>query len=174
MSRLLLLPLLLCVDVALANPYAAQAGAQIKALSDAEVQDYLNAKGMGLAKAAELNGYPGPAHVLELAQELGLDEAQRRATQALFENMRLRAGNAGAELIAKERELDGLFAAGKIDDAQLAARLGEIGALQAQIRGIHLSAHLAQKALLSSRQVETYNRLRGYGSSPAAHRPHSH
>ena len=29
-------------------------------------------RGMGLALAAELNGYPGPAHVLELADKLDL------------------------------------------------------------------------------------------------------
>ena len=33
--------------------------------------------GMGLALAAELNGYPGPAHVIELAKSLGLSEPQR-------------------------------------------------------------------------------------------------
>jgi hypothetical protein len=32
---------------------------------------------MGLALAAELNGYPGPAHVIELAKSLGLSEPQR-------------------------------------------------------------------------------------------------
>jgi Spy/CpxP family protein refolding chaperone len=145
-----------------------------KALSADEVQGYLEAKGMGMAKAAELNGYPGPAHVLELAGQLGLDEAQRKASQVLFESMRARASAAGSELIAKERELDRLFAAGRIDEVELAARLRDIGALQAQIRGIHLNAHLRQKALLTAEQVETYNRLRGYGPLPAAHRSHAH
>ena len=145
-----------------------------KALSADEVQGYLEAKGMGMAKAAELNGYPGPAHVLELAGQLGLDEAQRNASQVLFESMRTQAGAVGAELIAKERELDRLFAAGRIDERELTARLRDIGALQAQIRGIHLNAHLHQKALLSAEQIQTYNRLRGYDSASAARPSHAH
>ncbi|MBW2146214.1 MAG: hypothetical protein JRI22_04235 [Deltaproteobacteria bacterium] len=53
-------------------PYAGGERRSIKALSPELVQDYLNGKGMGLSLAAELNHYPGPAHVLELASELNL------------------------------------------------------------------------------------------------------
>ena len=54
-------------NVASANPpspYAGEERREIKSLSPQEIGDYLAGKGMGLAKAAELNGYPGPAHVL--------------------------------------------------------------------------------------------------------------
>src|SRR5262245_46650234 len=44
-----------------ASPYAGQEQRAIKALSDEEIRDLLEARGMGLAKAAELNPYPGPA-----------------------------------------------------------------------------------------------------------------
>ena len=53
-----------------AMPYAGQQTRAIKALSDDEIAAFLNGEGMGFAKAAELNGYPGPAHVLTLAQKL--------------------------------------------------------------------------------------------------------
>jgi hypothetical protein len=33
---------------------------------------------MGLALAAELNGYPGPIHVLELGDQLNLSSVQSR------------------------------------------------------------------------------------------------
>ena len=45
-------------------PYAGQQTRTIKALSDQEVSDYVEGRGMGSSKAAELNHYPGPAHVL--------------------------------------------------------------------------------------------------------------
>ena len=38
---------------------------------------------MSLALAAELNGYPGPLHVLELADRLGLSAEQRGKVQQL-------------------------------------------------------------------------------------------
>ena len=39
---------------------------------------------MELAKAAELNGYPGPMHTLELAQPLELSAQQKQDTEALL------------------------------------------------------------------------------------------
>jgi hypothetical protein len=50
-----------------ATPHAGQQTRTIKALSDDEIAALCNGKGMGMAKAAELNGYPGPIHVLALA-----------------------------------------------------------------------------------------------------------
>ena len=47
------------------RPYSGQQGRMIKALSSKEVQGLLQGKGMGMAKAAELNQYPGPRHVLD-------------------------------------------------------------------------------------------------------------
>src|SRR5262249_16169067 len=64
-----------------ASPYAGQEQRAIKALSDEEIRDLLEARGMGLAKAAELNSYPGPLHVLQLAAELGLSDAQRKGNR---------------------------------------------------------------------------------------------
>ena len=63
----------------------------IKALSDQQVADLKAGRGMGLALAAELNGYPGPAHVLELSDKLGLTVEQRARVQQLFESMKQEA-----------------------------------------------------------------------------------
>ena len=59
------------------QPYAGLQARPVKALSDQQIADLKAGRGMGLALAAELNGYPGPMHVLELATPLGLSDDQR-------------------------------------------------------------------------------------------------
>ena len=59
------------------QPYAGLQNRPLKALSDEQLADLKAGRGMGLALAGELNGYPGPKHVLELAKELNLTDAQR-------------------------------------------------------------------------------------------------
>jgi len=147
------------------SPYAGQESRGIKALSQDEVDGYLAGKGMGFAKAAELNGFPGPAHVLALAKELHLSPVQRTATEALFAEMSEKARGLGQALVAKESELDQLFASKTITSTQLESELRAIGALHAQIRGAHLQAHLAQTAILTPEQLTNYVKLRGYAAT---------
>ena len=97
------------------SPYAGMQNRGLKALSEQQIEDLR--RGMGMALAAELNGSPGPAHLLELASALDLSEAQRGRTQALFEEMQRTAMPLGNEVLAKETELDQAFAGGRIDDA---------------------------------------------------------
>ena len=68
-------------------PYAGQQARTIKALLDDDIAALRKGEGMGMAKAAELNGYPGPVHVLALAAQLGLTETQQRDVRAIFERM---------------------------------------------------------------------------------------
>ena len=49
----------------------------LKGLSIEEVDQYLSGAGMGFAKAAELNHFPGPMHVLELGERLGFETIDR-------------------------------------------------------------------------------------------------
>jgi hypothetical protein len=70
------------------SPYVGFEGRAIKSLSDQQIGDLRAGRGIGLALAAELNGYPGPSHVLELAESLGLSEAQRARVQELFVAMK--------------------------------------------------------------------------------------
>jgi hypothetical protein len=153
-----------------ASPYAGEASRDIKALSTEERDSLLTGKGMGLAKAAELNGYPGPAHVLALAGELELTEAQRRDTQALFTRMESAAKALGKELVEEERRLDRLYADRMATRESVSARLERIGALQAKLRGVHLDAHLEQARILSADQVAQYARLRGYSAHAGHHK----
>lgn len=145
-----------------ASPYAGEQTRTIKALSDQEIADYLAGKGMGFAKAAELNGYPGPSHVLELATELELTPAQKQRTEALFRRMQARASAAGKKLVDEERRLDELFASKSISAARLRSELTSIAALQSEIREAHLQAHLEQAKILSEAQAMKYWHLRGY------------
>ena len=102
--------LLIATNVPAASPYAGEEGRDIKALSAQDLDAYLTGKGMGFAKAAELNGYAGPKHVLELAGELALTPEQRTQTQALFAAMQTKAVALGRQLVDEERKLDRLFA----------------------------------------------------------------
>ncbi len=153
------------------SPYAGQEAREIKALSPDQVRELLDGAGMGLAKAAELNGYPGPAHVLELAAGLGLTPEQRRKTQALFDAMQARARALGRALVDEEQRLDHLFASRRITPESLRASLARIGELQAQVRSVHLQAHLDQTRILTPEQVARYAELRGY-ASPSGHGDH--
>ena len=76
-------------------PYAGQQTRIIKALSTSEIEGLKNGKGMGLAKAAELNHYPGPKHVLDEAMKLSLTKLQLTKTNDLFESMKKEAITVG-------------------------------------------------------------------------------
>lgn len=152
------------------SPYAGQEARDIKALSPEEVRALQAGSGMGLAKAAELNHYPGPRHVLDLAEPLRLSSEQRATAQIVFAAMRKRAVALGEALLARETELDGAFSAGAIDAARLEALTAEIGRLQGALRAAHLAAHLEMKRLLTPAQVQAYDDLRGYATAPEAER----
>ena len=150
-------------------PYAGQQSREIKSMSTQEVGDYLAGKGMGLAKAAELNGYPGPAHVIELAEQLALTTEQRAQTETLLKDMQTKAIAAGVTLVGEEKALDNLFATKNISPATLQGALNLAAERQARVRFIHLDAHLAQVTILSPRQIALYNELRGYADSAKQH-----
>ena len=143
-------------------PYAGWDGRAIKALPAEQVDDLRNGRGMGLALAAELNGYPGPRHVLELADALELSAEQQAEAQRLFDAMQAEAIVLGEQVIAAEAALDRLFATGTASDAAIMAAAVEVGRAQGVLRGHHLRYHLAMRAALSPHQVMRYQQLRGY------------
>ena len=61
---------------------------------------------MVLALAAELKGYPGPSHVLELADRLELTADQRAGIKALFDFMKAEALPLGARVVEQEAHLE--------------------------------------------------------------------
>ena len=165
--------LVLSTTVDSQSPYVGQESREIKALSAQEVSDYLSGRGIGLAKAAELNGYPGPAHVLEFATELELTSEQKSKTEVLFKKMQAQAIPMGEQLVEEERALDHLFASHAISSENLGQVLLRIGRLQSQVRQVHLDAHIEESAMLTPEQIKKYNLLRGYGIADEReiHRP---
>jgi Spy/CpxP family protein refolding chaperone len=154
--------------------YAGQESREIKALSATEIEQYRAGAGMGFAKPAELNRYPGPMHVLELAEKLGLSEQQRAATQQLMDAHKAHARAIGAKLVEAESRLESLFRAGKVDDRDLARAVSEAAAVQGEYRLSHLETHRRMRALLTGEQVARYDELRGYAPAPAGNHPHRH
>jgi len=153
------------------SPYAGLETRDIKALGPDEIAAYENGDGMRYALAAELNRYPGPKHVLELADDLELSAEQRKRAEEILEAMRESARDVGVRIVAAERELDVSFAAGTIDADQLRHRTAEIATLQGDLRATHLAAHLTTRALLTMAQINRYDELRGYagGHDPTRH-----
>lgn len=152
-----------------ANPYAELQERQIKALSAQETDDLLEGRGMGMALPAELHGYPGPVHVLEVADTLDLSAEQRRETEQLFETMRAQARELGRRIVDRERELDERFSEGGITSDVIEALTVEIGELRGRLRHLHLSYHLKMDALLSEEQKARYQHVRGYHGEADGH-----
>ncbi len=156
------------------SPYAGQEERAIKALSLEEIRQYLTGAGMGFAKAAELNHFPGPKHVIEWAEQLLLSQIQLKETKKIRAAMQKEAVRLGKLLVEKEKALDDLFANASINKEKLNAMVEEIAQLSGRIRAAHLRAHLKMKELLSEHQVMLYDQLRGYdsGHSHQEHKQH--
>jgi Spy/CpxP family protein refolding chaperone len=155
-------------------PYAGMDARLIKALSDADLEELRRGGGWGLALAAELNGMPGPAHLLELKEPLGLSPDQVAQIERLFATMKADAVAVGARLIAAEEALEAAFRKGGVPEAELRALVDAAGQARSDLRFVHLSQHLATPPLLTAGQIAEYNRLRGYGANPCAAVPEGH
>ncbi|MFW5832470.1 MAG: hypothetical protein ACOCYE_00045 [Pseudomonadota bacterium] len=158
-----------------ASPYAGMEGRAIKSLSAEDLEELRRGGGWGLALVAELNGVPGPAHLLELAEAIPLQPDQVRAIRELHEAMQTAAMAEGERLIGLEAELDAGFREGSLDDLGLRTLLDAIGASRARLRYIHLQTHLATPELLRPEQIARYRELRGYAANdPCAAVPEGH
>ncbi len=157
------------------SKYAGQENRAIKSLSAEDIAELKRGGGWGLAKAAELNGVPGPIHLLEMKDEIGLDETQRAAIGAIYRRMKSRAIHHGERLINLERRLESGFRDRTITDALLRASLSAIAEAKKELRYVHLAAHIETLKVLSEKQIRTYNALRGYSKpDPCANVPKGH
>jgi hypothetical protein len=162
--------LLLSTAASAQSPYAGMQTRPIKALSTQQIDDLNAGRGMGLALAAELNGYPGPAHVLELSDRLALSPAQKQQIQKLFDSMKAESTPIGVRLIEQEGALDLQFANRSITPDTLKDATAKIGMTQAELRNTHLKYHLETAQILSPDQMKQYAELRGYApDAPARH-----
>ena len=155
------------------QPYAGLQNRSIKALSEQQIADLTAGRGMGLALAAELNGYPGPIHAVELAEQIQLTPDQVSKLKALFEAMKAETIPLGTSLVSQERDLNDDFAKHTITLARLEAVTQQIGTTQAALRAAHLKYHLSTVEILTPAQIARYNELRGYKAhDPTAHGNH--
>ncbi|MCP5091703.1 MAG: hypothetical protein GY949_12345 [Gammaproteobacteria bacterium] len=165
MKRLVLPVLALISGASLAtdqSPYAGEELRSLKSLSLQEIESLRSGQGMGFAKLAELNHYPGPKHVLELANDLDLTPNQVAETELLFQEMKRNAVDLGEELLEAEMGLDHDFERGTISPESLKSALLKIGRIRAQLRFVHLEAHLRQQRLLTPEQIAKYDEIREY------------
>ena len=158
------------------SPYAGLEAREIKSLSEADLNDLRAGRGWGLALAAELNGVPGPAHLLELKEQIGLTPAQVTTLEAIFAEMQAEAQAAGKRFIAAEAMIEGAFREGGMTADHLRNLIDAAAEARAQLRFIHLMRHLETPSLLTSEQIARYNVLRGYYSAgdPCTNVPEGH
>ncbi|MEN8108242.1 MAG: hypothetical protein ABFS22_09570 [Pseudomonadota bacterium] len=154
------------VEAARAAAHAAEAareGTGIPALPEKQIAAYLDGRAMWMASVAELNHYPGPRQVLELAAKLELSAEQQQATVNLYDEIRPEAVRLGKQLVEQEQRLNRIFAWGQAKEENIEPIVTEIGMLQAKLRLTHLLAHIRARELLTEDQVKRYDELQGYG-----------
>lgn len=156
------------------TPYAGFETREIASLSPADLAEIRRGGGWGLALPAELNGLPGPAHVLELREELGLSNAQAAQIEAVFASMREAAVLAGEEFIAAERALDAALASSDVDPVEIQALIDAAAAARGRLRYAHISAHFSTRDLLTEGQIAEYQVLRGYAPDVCSRVPDGH
>lgn len=147
------------------SPYVAQVTSPVRGLSAQEVADLRAGRGMGYARMAELNSYPGPRHLLDLQKELQLSTEQIAAIHAIFVEMEQQAQSLGQQIITGEEQLGVAFATNTLDETTLQSQVMQLANHYGQLRMTHLQAHLAVTPLLTTAQINAYNALRGYTSS---------
>ena len=144
------------------SKYSGQETRSIKSLSEEDVSDLLNGRGWGLAKAAELNGVPGPLHLLEMKTEIKLTSTQIAQIEEIYKDMKTRAVRLGTQLVEHERALDRYFLKGNFSNETLNKRLTALGKIRSDLRFVHLSSHFKTVKILTAQQLKQYNTLRGY------------
>ncbi|MDQ3695504.1 MAG: hypothetical protein M3464_18075 [Chloroflexota bacterium] len=146
------------------SPYADRydPAAPIRALTPEEIGQIERGEGAGFALPAELNGVPGPSHVLTMADELGLSSVQHTQVQAIFDEMRAAVIPAGARYLAAQQVLEADFRASTLTETDLPGRIADVFGREGELVAAHLLAHLQTAQMLTPAQIADYNRLRGY------------
>ncbi len=156
------------------SKYVGEEHRKIKSLSPNDIGELKKGGGWGLAKAAELNGVPGPAHILEMADKIHLTNEQKNKIQKIYNDMKIQAVTLGEQLIHLEERLNAGFSDRTITQALLEKSVQEIAKVRAKLRIVHLSTHLQTPNILTSEQIKLYNKLRGYSEDPCQNIPEGH
>lgn len=121
-------------------------------------------RGFGMAFVADQQGYPGPLHVLELKERLGLSRDQETKAQALLAAMYAESRPKSARLLDAEAKLRRLFAGSRPDEAAVRAAVAEVETARADVRLVHLMFHLKMRDALTDDQRRVYQEAR-WGTS---------
>ena len=121
-----------------------------------------NGEGMGLARAAELNSFPGPRHLLDLRGELDLNDGQIARIKVIHAEMKKQAIAKGEDILQAERHLANLFASGHPSATEVSRITEHLGIMRGQLQAVHLVAHIKSARQLTTQQIKNYDRLRGY------------
>ena len=156
-KKIKLLPLILCVSMTGCSMLPAKETAVVAPV-EPEQQCYANSTAAYMA-LAEANHYPSPEKVLHNAKLLGLTPQQIDRSQAIYDDMAKYASELEAKLKLKQKQLDRLFITDTISDDELAMLLTKISVLETKLRYVHLHAHIQQKAILTSAQLQQYSQL---------------
>jgi len=160
------------------SPYVDIVNREIATLSAEDVAELLAGSGWGFALPAELNGLPGPRHVLDMGEEIGLSEEQSDRTQAIFDAMQAHAVRLGQLFVDRERALDTYFSEiasteKSADRRRMAALVDSAGAVRSRLRTVHLTAHLQMIDVLTHEQIAEYATGEA-AADPCRHVPEDH
>ncbi len=136
-----------------ASPYVGQEIRTIKSLSDEDINALTHGKGWGLAKPAELNGVPGPAHILELEEALQLTPEQVTSIQALWETMNQSAKYYGERYLQSEAKIERFFNETETDEKQLPLLLADSANPPCKIKACSFTSTFESKAIVNPASV---------------------
>ena len=143
------------------SKYSGQEVRKIKSFSESDLKELRRGGGWGLAKAAELNGVPGPIHLLEMKEKISLTNDQVNSITASFKKMQKTAIAYGKKYIVLHEQMEKKFRERTIDKQLLRFYLTKISQVRKELTYAHLSAHLDMIAILTPDQIKLYNKLRG-------------
>ena len=136
-------------------------GGMLGGVSAQEKEALLKGAGLGAGMIAMMNGYPGPKHVLEMGDELGLTAEQRESIGKTYGKVKAESVEFGTELVEKDEKLTALFASGSVSTGEVEKLSREIGELQGRVRAAHLNAHVETYDALTPAQREQLSSMQG-------------
>lgn len=136
-------------------------GGMLGGVSQQEKEALLKGAGLGAGMIAMMNGYPGPKHVLEMGDELGLTAEQRESIGKTYGKVKAESVELGTELVEKDEKLTALFASGSVTAGEVEKLSREIGELQGRVRATHLNAHVETFDALTPAQREQLSSMQG-------------
>lgn len=121
-----------------------------------------NGSGAGMAAYADPADFPGPRHILDLADTLALTENQIKQIEAISDDMGAQARALGIRIIEQEELLESLFRNGNAGEEETRNIATSIGTLRGRLRAVYLTAHIEARDVLTAGQRQLYTELR-YG-----------